>query len=78
MRSVVRRWGNSLGVRIPRALAEGRLEEGTEVDISTAGGAILIEPVGPSYSLEQLLARVTPDNVHAETDVGEPVGRELW
>jgi antitoxin MazE len=78
MRTTVRRWGNSLGIRIPRALAEGRLAEGTEVDVSASGCAIVVEPVPPRYSLEELLSGVTADNVHGETETGAAVGREQW
>jgi hypothetical protein len=32
----------------------------------------------PKYSLDELLASVTPENVHPETDWGGPVGRERF
>jgi antitoxin MazE len=32
----------------------------------------------PPYSLEELLAQVTDENLHAEIDTGLPVGREIW
>jgi len=28
--------------------------------------------------LDELLAGVTPDNLHGEINFGEPVGREIW
>ena len=31
----------------------------------------------PTYRLEELLARITPQNRHAEVDWGAPVGREI-
>ena len=31
----------------------------------------------PTYRLEELLARITPQNQHAEVDWGAPVGREI-
>ena len=30
------------------------------------------------YTLAQLLAGVTPENVHAEVDFGRPRGKEVW
>jgi len=30
------------------------------------------------YDLDELLSRVTPDNLHGEIDNGEPVGREVF
>jgi antitoxin MazE len=33
---------------------------------------------GTSYSLDSLLAGVTPENIHGEVDTGPAVGRESW
>jgi antitoxin MazE len=75
----VARWGNSLGVRIPRALAEQvRLEEGTEVEILVEGDALRVRPRPRAYSLNELVEQITPENRHEETDWGEPEGREVW
>jgi antitoxin MazE len=75
----VTRWGNSLAVRIPKALAEQtRIEEGSEVELSVADGALTIRPKAHSYSLEELLDQVTPENRHDEIDWGEPQGKEVW
>jgi antitoxin MazE len=75
----VTRWGNSLAVRIPKALAEQtRIEDGSEVELSVADGALTIRPKARSYSLEELLAQVTPENRHDEIDWGEPQGKEVW
>ncbi|TAE61797.1 MAG: AbrB/MazE/SpoVT family DNA-binding domain-containing protein [Nostocales cyanobacterium] len=30
------------------------------------------------YNLEDLLAKITPNNSHGESDWGEPIGREVW
>jgi len=32
----------------------------------------------PRITLESLLAGVTEDNIHLETDTGVPVGNEVW
>jgi hypothetical protein len=32
----------------------------------------------PSYTLEELVARITPENIHPEFDFGPPVGRERF
>lgn len=31
-----------------------------------------------TLSLDELVSRITPENLHAETDCGEPVGKEVW
>jgi antitoxin MazE len=80
MKARVQKWGNSLGVRIPKALAqEVALETDSEVDMSTRDGSIIISPVrqkGPS--LRQLLAGVTEANLHGEISTGGTKGREAW
>ena len=73
------RWGNSLAVRIPKALAEQTdLREGSEVELSVVDGALTVRPRAPSYSLAQLLDQVTTENRHDEVDWGEPQGKEAW
>lgn len=77
MQARVRKWGNSLAIRIPRLVAEkAGLAEGVEVDFRVYDNAIIISP--KRYSLESLLSRVTPENLHEEVCTGEPVGREAW
>jgi antitoxin MazE len=77
----VKKWGNSLALRIPVHLAKQlNLQDNTEVDCSVADGILMVRPVaahGP-YSLKQLLDQVTADNIHAETDTGAAQGREIW
>ena len=76
----IQKWGNSLGLRIPRALAEdAEVGEGSSVDISVRRGSLVIRPVKrQEYRLEDLLAAVKPSNLHEEVEVSEPVGGEAW
>jgi antitoxin MazE len=76
----VSKWGNSLGLRIPRAYAqEVQIEEGTQVEVTVEDGRLIVTPEQPPrYTLEELLAGITAGNCHAETDWGAPVGREVW
>jgi len=76
----VQRWGNSLAIRIPKPFAlEIGLEQNTLVTVTISEGKLLLEPiVEPKYTLEQLLAEVTEDNLHHEVDTGETVGNEVW
>lgn len=80
MRTAVQRWGNSLAVRIPRAFAaETRIQDGTEVDLSLKGGALVVRPVRRSrLALHDLLRKVTSTNRHEEVQSGGPVGQEIW
>lgn len=75
----IARWGNSLGLRLPRAVAaEARLGEGDTVEVSVKGGAIVVRPTRPTYSLADLVAKITPRNRHRECDWGPPAGDESW
>jgi antitoxin MazE len=80
MRARVQRWGNSLALRIPKAFAtETALESGSEVELTLDEGRLVVTPlVTPSYELEDLLAQVTPENLHGEVDTGSSVGNEAW
>ena len=75
----VAKWGNSLGVRLPKSVArEVRLDEGDAVEVSVDNGAIVIRPSRRRYSLDDLVRRITPRNRHDETDWGGPLGGEVW
>jgi antitoxin MazE len=73
------KWGNSLAVRIPGPYAKDLdLKEGMDLDVSLVEGGLLLRPRRARYTLEELLAQNTPENLHGETDWGPPVGRESW
>ena len=76
----IAKWGNSLGLRLPKSVArEAKLDEGDIVDVSVKNGAIVVRPARPTYSIENLVSKMTRRNRHKETDWGTtPVGRELW
>ncbi len=76
----IRKWGNSLALRIPKALADSvGLGNGTEIELIIEGEKLVIMRSPSSHpDLEDLLSRVTTENVHEEIDFGEPVGREAW
>jgi len=74
----VKKWGNSLAVRIPKTYAdEACIEEGATVRISVKGRKLVIEPER-KMSLGQMLAAINPGNLHGETEDGGPVGAEEW
>jgi antitoxin MazE len=75
----IAKWGNSLGLRLPKSVAlEAQIDEGDTVDVSVKNGAIVIRPSRPSYSLAQLVAKITPRNRHGESDWGPRAGGEVW
>jgi len=77
----VSQWGNSLAIRLPQALvAELALERGVDVElrIENDGFRVKIPATPRKFTLEELLAGVTPDNLHGETDWGKACGKEAW
>lgn len=77
MNATIQKWGNSLAVRIPQAVARQiRVEEGDAVELSVDAETMLVRPARPRYKLGQLLRRVTPANRTAETNWGKPQGQE--
>lgn len=79
MRARIARWGNSLAVRIPKDCAEELgLAEGGAVEMTVAERRLILAPLQREYSLEELVAGITPENLHSETDWGEPKGKEVW
>jgi antitoxin MazE len=78
--TTVSKWGNSLAVRIPRSLAkDAQLAEGDSVamDLDAKGRIVLSSP-RKIYRLSDLVARISPKNLHRETDWGKPEGKEIW
>jgi antitoxin MazE len=80
MRAYVRKWGNSLALRIPKTFAaDAQLDDGTAVELTVADGRLIAAPVRPrGPTLRHLLARVRADNRHEETDWGAGAGKEPW
>ena len=80
MQTRIHRWGNSLALRIPRTFAaEVGLSHDALVEISLVDGKLVIAPVRePAPTLDQLLAGITDDNLHAGIDTGPAVGNEAW
>jgi antitoxin MazE len=76
----VAKWGNSLAVRIPQHLdKEIGLIAGGEVEIVAIDGNLTIKPKRQKqYSLDELIAEITPANCHTAIDSGLSVGEEIW
>jgi antitoxin MazE len=78
------KWGNSLAVRIPKALADSlKVSDGKRAEIKVENGALVLRPIvkparKPSYTLDVLLSGMTRDNVPQEVDWGLTRGNESW
>ena len=78
--TAVKKWGNSLAVRIPAHVAQQlNLTENSPVDFAVVDGSLVIRPVTEhrSYSLKRLLGWITAENIHGETKTGAAVGKEI-
>jgi antitoxin MazE len=77
VQSRISKWGNSLGVRVPREVAvRAGLSEGTRIDIEGyTDGRIVITPSRRRFTLDELLAGMTPEREHPLDDDG-PQGEE--
>lgn len=80
METKIRRWGNSLGLRIPKSFAEeAGVDAGSTVDISVRDGALVARPLRPRmYDLRALVEMIDDENIHEIVETGPPVGREVW
>jgi len=80
MSITLHRWGNSVGLRVPKPMLEQLgLAEGSQVDIKVEGDRLVIERHRPRrLTLQEVLKGFTPDNQPGEVDWGPPVGKEVW
>ena len=77
MKTNVRQWGNSIGVRIPKHLAqEAGLVDGTELEMNVVDHKIVLSK--SKLTLNDLLGQITAENIHEETDTGFVKGKEVW
>ncbi len=65
MAVIVKKWGNSLAVRLPQAVVrEANISLEQEVRVTASGGKIIIEPAQPSFDIDDLVRAITPENRH--------------
>ena len=74
----VKKWGNSLGIRLPKSIADEVLvNEGTNLKISVIDGAIQLTKYDNEITLDDLLVLINSNDLHNEFDSGGNVGNEL-
>jgi len=78
MTVAVKKWGNSLAVRIPKDLATSlSVDENSLIELEIVRDGLLLKPQ-KSTRLEELVAGITDENLHHEVSTGESVGNEEW
>lgn len=80
MEARIKKWGNSLALRIPKSFAaETGLEDNTAVELTIVDGKLVVAPTTEQeYDLLELLAQITEENLHQEIDTGSAMGNEVW
>jgi len=74
----ITKWGNSLAIRIPKLFAaQLEIDVDREVDVQLENSRIVISRPR-KQSLKQLLNKITPNNIHCETEMDSPKGKEVW
>ena len=73
----ISKWGSSLAVRIPKAIAEEwGVKEGTAIELSRDNKGLLLKK--RSITLEEMVDAIDPDNLPPYLWDDEPRGREVW
>ncbi len=80
MQATIQQWGNSLALRIPKALArQTRIRKGSPVSLTLEKGRFIMKPLKRrKYTLDELVSKITSRNRHAETAWGPAKGTETW
>jgi antitoxin MazE len=78
MESTIQKWGNSLGIRIPKLFAKQLdLDDGSHVEVIQEGNRIIIYPY-LKENLDQKLKKINKKNLHSEVNTDQAIGNEFW
>ena len=80
MKTQIAKWGNSMAVRIPKAVAQAaKLRPGDHLELAAEGsGVVRMRKRKQKQTLQDLVRGITAGNLHKETDWGKAEGNELW
>lgn len=78
MTVAIKKWGNSLALRIPKDIAQTlHIENNSTLKLSIKNNTLVIEPQNETL-LESLVAGIDSSNLHTEVSTGKVVGNEEW
>ena len=78
MTVAVKKWGNSLAVRLPKDIArEIDLQDNTPLEIEVKENKIVLTPTRKSL-LNSLIEQINTTNLHKEIEADEGIGSEEW
>ena len=73
----VKKWGNSLTVRIPKDIANSLfIKDNTNLEIAIIDNSLVLKPKKENY-LEELISKINSSNLHSEIETSR-VGNEEW
>ena len=73
----ISKWGSSLAVRIPKAIAEEwGVKEGTSIELTRDAKGLVLKK--RRKSLEEMVESLKNADLHPEADWGPPRGKEVW
>lgn len=76
MRIRLTKWGNSIGIRLPKIFAmDMGMHAGDEIRVDIRDQSIILSK---EETLDDLVARIDAKNIHSETDTGVTRGKEVW
>ena len=80
METTIQKWGNSLAVRLPKAITQKlALQEGGRVAVKEWKKTVIISPAPEKrLSLRERVRLIRPEHLHKEFSWGKPRGKELW
>ncbi|HIT96420.1 MAG TPA: AbrB/MazE/SpoVT family DNA-binding domain-containing protein [Candidatus Aphodousia faecavium] len=81
MELVVKKWGNSLGIRLPTSIKKAlNVTENSKLLVKLTPEGLMVKkaPSLPAYSLDSLLKKIDDKNQHRDFDDGVPTGKEVW
>ena len=78
MLTTISKWGNSLGIRIPKSILNASgIKEMDDVTVSVRDNQIIITKAIPT-SIKELFNGYQETERQEEIDWGEPKGEEIW
>ena len=78
MTVTLKKWGNSLAVRIPKDVARSlKVESDSLMELELQEGVLTLRPKRGNR-LEALVSQIDGKNLHEEIETDGPVGNEAW
>lgn len=79
MQATIKKWGNSLGLRIPsELLREIGLSDGSKVILSKSGNDILVHKDSSKLTLDKLFEGYEEEYFPEEVKFDNDIGNEVW